>query len=162
MTFAMSSEPNSDILHRILQYCAKSEHCTQDVRQKLISWIVPDDEIEEILVRLRHEKFLDDNRYALSFVTEKWKLDHWGKEKIRNSLLSKGMDEETVQQVLETISEEEYLKGMDQLLNKKRNELKTVDPSSLVKRLMSFAISRGFEEEKVIQWLEANGFDLDL
>jgi regulatory protein len=119
----MISESNKAILKRIMPYCARAERCTRDVVQKLSSWNVPEDEVDRILEILRQEKFLDDDRYANSFVADKWKLDQWGRIKISNGLFQKGISESRIQNALDTIDPDQYISGMDILLSKKRDTI---------------------------------------
>lgn len=152
----MSTGTKSDFLKRAMRYCAGVEHCTQDVVLKLRSWKASEEEVDEIIKTLREQNFLDDTRYARAFVSDKWKLNLWGREKIRHGLLQKGIDASVIQNSLNTIDEEEYIKGLHQLLHKKRKELAQDDRFAETRKLVSFAASRGFEEELVFTWLESN------
>lgn len=150
----------SDFLNRIMQYCAENEKSTHDVLAKLKAWNVPSEEIDDILNKLCSEKFLDDTRYAKSYTSEKWNLDKWGKIKIRNSLEQKNIDENIIEDALATINDEEYVKGLHELLRNKLREVKSNDKANDAKRVMMFAASRGFEEELITEWLEKSGFEL--
>ncbi len=149
----------SDFLNRIKQYCAEAEKSTHDVLEKLETWNVPPEEIDDILLKLRSEKFLNDTRYVKSYVSEKWLLDKWGKIKIRNSLQQKKTGENIINEALTSIHDEEYEQGLHELLQKKLREVKSDDKPSDARRLMMFAQSRGFEEELIMDWLEKNGLD---
>ncbi|HEX5112803.1 MAG TPA: RecX family transcriptional regulator, partial [Saprospiraceae bacterium] len=74
------AKKEKNILRDIMQYCAKAEHCTQDVVSKLNAWKVDESEVESILEQLRNENFINDARYAKAYVNDKWKLDRWGKK----------------------------------------------------------------------------------
>ena len=157
----MTYEPKSAILKRIMPYCAKAERCTLDVVRKLASWDVPEEEIEMILETLRKEKFLDDVRYANSFVADKWRLDQWGRSKISNGLFQKGIPEQLIHQALDTIDMDQYISGMDNVLSKKRDSIRKETPVSQMKKILSFGVSRGFEEEYIWKWLEKEGLSFD-
>ena len=157
----MTYEPKSAILKRIMPYCAKAERCTLDVVRKLASWDVPEEEIEMILETLRKEKFLDDVRYANSFVADKWRLDQWGRSKISNGLFQKGIPELLIQHALDTIDMDQYISGMDNVLSKKRDSIRKETPVSQMKKILSFGVSRGFEEEYIWKWLEKEGLSFD-
>ena len=144
-----------------MQYCAQAERCSQDVVQKLTSWNTPEEIIEIILEKLREDKFLDDTRYANSYVADKWKLDQWGRNKIRNGLFQKGFGEIEILAALETIDQKEYIAGMQNLLAKKRDTIFQEPPISQMKKILSFGYSRGFEEELIWQWLEKEGLSFD-
>ena len=148
------AKKEKNILRDIMQYCAKAEHCSQDVIKKLSSWDVEEEEIELLLEKLRTEKFLDDARYAKAYVNDKWKLDHWGKKKIRHQLFLKNIDDRFVEKALDTIDEEEYKTELIKQLSKKENELNGLDRDQLITRLYNFGASRGFEEELIMQWIQ--------
>ena len=143
---------NTSFLQRIMKYCAEAERSTHDVLTKLISWGIPMDETEIILTKLGTEKFLDDRRYAFSYVKEKWNLDHWGKIKIENSLHQKNIDEKIIMEALATIDNEEYVKELYILLEKKWKEVGSGNAPDDARRILMFALSRGFEEELIRDW----------
>jgi regulatory protein len=148
------AKKEKNILRDIMQYCAKAEHCTQDVVFKLRSWNVEEEEVESILERLQSENFLNDARYAKAYVNDKWKLDHWGKKKIRHQLFLKNIDDKLLEGPLSAIDEEEYKSELASQLLKKESELPGNDPQQLVTKLYNFAVSRGFEEELIMQWIQ--------
>ena len=63
-------------------YCAMSEHCSDDVFRKLEQWGAPLAAYDSILGYLRKEKFVDDQRYAIAFVRDKYRFSQWGRIKI--------------------------------------------------------------------------------
>ena len=157
----MALNDSAQFLKRLMPWCAQAERCTQDVMKKLVSWEVPEEEIEEILEKLRTEKFLDDTRYANSFVADKWRLDQWGRVKIRNGLFQKGISEQLIQSALDTIDQEAYISVMENLLEKKRATIRKEPVITQMKKLLSFGAGRGFEEELIWQWLEKVGLHFD-
>ena len=146
-----------------MQYCAKAEHCTQDVVAKLKSWGVSGLESEEIIERLKKENFINDARYAKAYVNDKWKLDHWGKKKIRHQLQVKNIDDPLIEIPLDEINEAEYTHELATQLSRKEKELKLagwrrdIQPTA-VNRIYNFGVSRGFEEELILKWLESKGY----
>jgi len=145
---------DKNFMRDIMQYCAKTEHCTTDVIKKLKAWNVEEDEIELVLEKLRKEKFLDDARYTKAYVNDKWRLEHWGKKKIRHQLFLKNIDDRLVEKALDAIDEEEYKTELIKQLAKKEKELKGLDRDQLITRLYNFGASRGFEEELIMQWIQ--------
>jgi len=154
------AKSTTSLLQRITAYCAESERCTHDAVAKLKSWGASPEEIDDLLQKLYAGKFIDDKRFANSFVSEKWNLDRWGKIKIANSLEAKMIDENIIQNSLDTISDEDYIQGLNELLLKKSKEISASKSPGDARRLLSFALSRGFEEELVMEWLEGQGFEM--
>ncbi len=136
-----------------MQYCAKAEHCTQDVVTKLKTWEVNEIEIDTILEKLRLENFLNDARYAKAYINDKWKLDGWGKKKIRHQLFLKNIDEKFIEGPLASIDAEEYKAELNEQLLKKEREWTSLDQQQILTKLFNFAVSRGFEEELIMQWI---------
>ena len=143
-----------------MHYCATAERCSYDVVKKLAELDVPEEEVEDILEKLYLEKFVDNKRYANSFVNDKWKLDVWGKNKIRNGLFQKGISEALIQSAIDTIDYDAYVSGLENLLSKKREIIRKDTGINQMKKLLSFGVSRGFEEELIWQWLEKVGLSL--
>jgi regulatory protein len=146
----------SDFQQRIMKYCAEAERCSQDVLARLISWGMSPEEADIILTKLRTDKFLDDERYARSYVTEKWNLDKWGRIKIENALRQKKINDDLIADTINTIDDNEYLEALHEILRNKAREVKSENPSDDARRVMMYAQSRGFEEELVEAWIENN------
>ena len=157
----MTSSAHKEFLKRAMNYCALAERCTHDLVRKMSEWEVPEEEFESILERLKQEKFLDDDRYANSFVADKWKLDQWGRSKISNGLFHKGFGEQQIQRALDTIDQDEYVGIMESVLTRKRETIKKETPVQQMKKIISFGTSRGYEEELIWRWLEKEGLSFD-
>ena len=85
--------------------CARQERCSWDIRQKLKQWHVPSEDSEKIIDKLKANKFLDDERYALMFTRDKTKFNKWGPIKIAYALKSKKIPEEVIRKVLSEIQQ---------------------------------------------------------
>ncbi len=145
---------HTQVLSKIMKYCARTEHCTADVIRKLGEWEVGEKEAEEILQVLYQEKFVDDARYALNFVREKWNLYRWGKNKIRHHLEVKEIPDTLIDRSLASIAEDDYLEQLDTLMQARRREVSSADRQEVFRQLAAFAIGRGFEEDYVEAWID--------
>ena len=141
-------------LQRITAYCAEAEHCTQDVMQKLVAWGVEEDVAGDIMQRLYREKFVDDARYARSYIEEKWKLNRWGRIKMRHQLEAKGIAEALIDDALDVLSKDEYERGVREILDDKWKELKQKRDLSTLQKVAVFGAGRGIEEEYLTAWVE--------
>ena len=150
------SIPSTDFLQRLMKYCSEAERSTHDVFAKLVSWAITPEEGEIIIEKLRKENFLNDERYANSYVREKWNLDRWGKIKIAHALKQKNIDDRLAQKALSAIDEEEYQTQMNHALQKKWNEVQSGNLQDDLRKLMMYALNRGFEEELINDWIENN------
>ena len=146
----------TDFLNRIKYYCAKGERCTGDVITKLTEWNVSNEDIDHFIKLLQNENFLDETRYIRSYVSEKWNLNQWGRLKIEAGLKQKKVDDKLIATALKDIDEKDYLTRLHELLHKKYKDVKSENKNDDAKRVMMYAISKGYEEGFVEDWLIEN------
>ncbi|HNX87399.1 MAG TPA: regulatory protein RecX [Bacteroidales bacterium] len=151
----MVSEKHSpdEILPRIERYCAYQERCQWDVIKKLHFWKVPRSENEAILRHLEKEGFLDETRFARAFVRGKFTHNKWGRIKIRYELKGRRIPEPVIQTALREINEEEYLRTLKGLIERKRLEIKKEDDSLFREKILNFVTGKGFEAELAREWI---------
>ena len=142
-------------------YCAMSEHCTDDVCRKLEQWGVPLAEFDSILEHLKKEKFVDDRRYAIAFVRDKYRFNQWGRIKIAQSLRLKQIDSEDIKLAMEEVDEAEYLDILTSVIRRKLPAVKAVNDYERRGKLVRFAVGRGYEVEKILQCLNRIGYEDD-
>ena len=104
---------------------------------------------EEILLELIHEKYVDEERYARSFCSGKFKIKKWGRRKIIFELKKKRVSEVCIQKGLEEIDEGEYLYTLQQLLEKKRDLTKDTNQFILKKKMVDYVVRKGYESDLV-------------
>lgn len=138
-------------LARIQKICSIQEKCSFDVRRKLFDWSIEEKEVERIINCLVYDKFIDDNRFAKSFVREKFRINKWGRIKITYTLKQKRIPESTIVLALEEIEEEEYLQVLETELIKKKKSIKAKNQFDLKGKLLRFGQGKGFEIECVIR-----------
>ena len=88
------------VLDKMAKYCAYQERCVKDVREKLKTFDLPDEEKAKILDYLLDNRFVNDERFAKSFVRGKVNQSGWGLNKIRFHLMQKGFESNLVWEVL--------------------------------------------------------------
>ena len=136
-------------LQKAAAYCAQCERATSELIEKLQKWDTQNADIEKIIEKLKTEDFLNEQRYCIFFVKDKFNLNRWGKTKIAYMLSLKKIEKEVIYQALDTIDEEEYLSVLAELLKNKAKTVKATDKFQKEQKLYRFAISRGFETEAI-------------
>jgi len=132
-------------LERARKYCAYQERCHSEVRSKLIEWKIFGEELEQIIATLISENFLNEERYARAFVSGKFNINHWGRQKITYALKQRQVSDYSIRKGLEVIDEEEYQQLIRRLLERRMKEKKTQSPYQLTQYLMS----SGFEYNEI-------------
>jgi regulatory protein len=142
------------LLEKARKYCAFQERSIFDVKAKLSSWNVSESVVSEIILRLKKEDFINEDRYALAFATGKLRNNKWGRNKISYALMQKQIPDLTIQIALNSLDEDEYLKTLKAVLSSKKinddNEFRRNH------KLVKYAQQKGFQPELSWKVLKGN------
>lgn len=134
--------------------CAQAEHCQYEMTEKMRRWELPDEAQARVMQRLVAERYVDDERFARAFVKDKVRYNKWGRRKVEQALWQKRIDDDIRQRVLDEVDDEEYLSVLRPLLKQKRRTTKAASDYELNRKLMRFALSRGFTFDIIRQCIE--------
>ena len=151
-----------ELLHKAASYCSISEHCVSEVETKLDAWCVGCDDKSTIIKRLIEEDFINEKRFCIFFVKDKFRFNKWGTIKISFALKGKGINNALISEALNTIDDGEYEELLASILKTKLVGLKYEFEYEKQGKLFRFAQSRGFENnviEKVLRNLPQTPFD---
>lgn len=129
--------------------CARGEHSSGDMLQKMRLWGLADEAQARIMERLTKDRFVDDERFARAFVNDKIKYNQWGRRKIEQALWAKGVDRDVQQRVLDAVDDEEYIKVLRPLLRSKERSITARNEFERQMKLIRFAQSRGFSMAEI-------------
>ena len=136
-------------LQKLAALCSQSEHCTTEMKEKMTRWGIDEDAQQRVVEYLVANRYVDDRRYARSFVNDKLKYNKWGPRKIEQSLWMKHIDESIQREALDDVDNEEYISVLRPLLTSKRKTTKAETDYEMNQKLLRFAIGRGFTFEQV-------------
>ena len=146
-------------LQRLSALCASAEHCEYEMTEKMRKWEVEESDRERIMEYLRKAKFVDDERYARAFVKDKIKYNKWGRRKVEQGLWAKHIAEDIRQRVLDEVDESQYKSVLTDLLKSKRRSIKAANDYEMNRKLIKFALSRGFDYAIVRQCIDCEDYD---
>ncbi len=133
-------------LPKIKQYCAYQERCHAEVRDKLYSFGLHKNEVEEIISTLITENYLNEERFAIHFAGGKFRMKQWGKIKIKQALKYKQLSDYCIRKALKEIDAHEYEKTFQKLVQQKVKSLKSEKNIFIKKRkLQDFLLQKGYE-----------------
>ncbi|MEO6241003.1 MAG: regulatory protein RecX [Bacteroidia bacterium] len=130
-------------------WCAYQERSQQEVRDKIYSWGLHADEVENVIAELISKNFLNEERFAKAFAGGKFRIKKWGRVKIRMELKRKRVSEYCIKKGMAEIDEDDYRKTLKKLAEEKMNSLKERDSMKKNYKVMSFLASKGYESELV-------------
>ena len=138
-----------EILKAAQHFCVYRERSQQEVRDKLYSMGLHHNDVENILADLISKGFINEERFARSFAGGKFRINGWGKIKIRNALIQKKVSPKCIELGLAEIDEKDYSVLLKKILSQKLNT--GTEKNVLLKKNKAarFAMNRGFEPELV-------------
>lgn len=131
---------------KLEHFCAYQERCSHEVHKKIEQFDLSTEETEQLISELKENKYLDDERFARSYASGKFRLKAWGKIKIKSHLCSKFINNDLISIALEEIEQSEYLEKLQNLASKKWEELSS--EQNVWKRkqkLFRYLSSKGYE-----------------
>lgn len=134
---------------KMAQLCSCSEQCSADIKKKIAAYDIVEEVVEEIIARLKSEKYLDDDRYVHAYISDKIRLNKWGRIKMRYYLKAKRLPDAVIERGLNEIDAEQYKKVLLATMNEKAKKVKKENKYEQAAHVIRFAQSRGFEPELI-------------
>ena len=138
-------------IQKLEHYCAYQDRCHEEVIQKLRSMKMDQDEIDQIIVQLIADNFLNEERFACSYARGKHRIKHWGKIRIVNELKFRKISATLIKIALKEIDDSDYF-GMFETLAEKHWE--TISERNTMKKRKKFCdyfLRKGWETELIYQ-----------
>lgn len=140
-------------LKKAESYCAYQERSQQEVRNKIYSWGLHRNDVENIIISLISNNYLKEERFANAFTSGKFRMKKWGRNKIKAGLKNKKVSEPLIKKALSVIDDREYEKTLKEIIKSKSKKITEKNPIKKNYKIASYAISRGFEPELVWETL---------
>jgi regulatory protein len=145
-------------------YINRRERTESEVRGELERKGISAPIAETIVTRVREERLVDDRRFAGLFVTDKRELEHWGRERIRRGLLSRGIDRETSEWALDaaddTTADEKPETELDRAVALLRRRFPSPPQDRREReRALGVLLRKGYESSLALDALAAHGRD---
>ncbi len=132
---------------KAMKYCAYQERTQQEVRDKLYSYGLYPDAVEEVLTDLISEDFVNEERYAQSFARGKFRQNRWGRIKISRSLQQKQLSRYCVEKGLQEIDPEAYEETLLKLMSDKWATLAQEDSYARKHKTVRYVLGKGYEAD---------------
>ena len=148
----MEKQPTYSFLEakqKIESFCAYQERCDFDVRKKLYSWNLYTEDVDALIAHLISNNFLNEERYAEAFASGRFRMKKWGRIKIKQHLKQKQISDYSINKALNSISDEEYLETLKQLLESKSRSVKAKNDWDRKAKLVRYLSGKGYESELI-------------
>jgi regulatory protein len=141
-------------LQKAKHYCAYQERSHNEVREKLYSFKLHKNEVEQLLTQLIEEDYLNEERFAIAYAGGHFRTKQWGKEKIKYALKQKRVSDYCIRKALAEITTSDYTKTFFNVADKKLATLKSEKNIFIKKRkLRDYLQQKGFEIKLINDYL---------
>jgi len=143
-----------EIYDKIEYYCSYQDRCHKEVEQKLNSFFLIPEAKEKIIIHLIENKYIDEERFAKSFVRGKHNYKSWGKNRIIQELKFREISKRNIDIALKEIPNDVYLDNFHTLAEKNWNSIKEQKGPKKNKKFVDFLLRKGYESTLIYDKLQ--------
>lgn len=143
--FSRKTLTKDQALQKLRHYCAYQERSHQEVREKLYTLAVWKKDHDEIIATLIEGDYLNEERFAIAFAGGKFRINHWGRVKIKYELKQRQVSEYCIKKALKLIEQDDYSNMLRKLASEKYKSLKGEQYLIRRKKTMDYLIQKGYE-----------------
>jgi regulatory protein len=143
-----------EIQKKMEYYCAYQERCYKEVEEKLYSYAVTSSEKEAILTHLIEQNYINEERFAQSFVRGKHNYKLWGKNRIINELKFRNISSRIIEIALKELPETTYLSNFHSLAEKNWENNTERKGQKKNKKFVDFLLRKGYETHLIYDKLK--------
>jgi regulatory protein len=140
-------------LQKLRHYCAYQERSHMEVKEKLYSFGLRKQMVEESIAQLIEEDYLNEERFAIQFAGGKFRMKQWGRVKIIHALKQKQVSTYCINKAIKELDGEAYEKTLHKLAKQKWSSVKGEGVNLFVKmaKTTDYLLQKGYEPELVRQ-----------
>ena len=136
-------------MQKLRFYCRYQQRCQSEIKQKLFELGVNEKDHDELIGELIKENCLNDERFAVAFVSGRFKMKQWGRKKIQKGLKEKRVSDEIAQKALGQINQKEYIAILNKLAKERYALLKHEQHLVRKKKTMDYLMQKGYEVDLI-------------
>lgn len=136
-------------MQKLRFYCRYQQRCQSEIKQKLFELGIDKKDHDAFMGELIKENCLNDERFAVAFVSGRFRLKQWGRKKIQKGLKEKRVSDEIAQKALEQINEKEYRAILNKLAKERYASLKHEQYLVRKKKTMDYLMQKGYEVDLI-------------
>jgi len=143
-----------EALQKLMHFCAYRDRSQKEVEDKLNEMHMIDAAKEKIIIELMQEGFLNEERFARSFVRGKFRIKKWGRIKITQELKKRGISSPIIKIGLTEIKESDYRTTLFELAEKKLEKINEPNEYKRKGKLADHLMRKGYESSLVFDSIQ--------
>ncbi len=140
-----------EIKRKLENYCVYQDRCHKEVEQKMRDYNLIPEAREIILLHLMQHDFLNEERFSKSYARGKFNIKKYGKQRITRELKFRDISAYNIKTALKEIDENDYLKTILSIAEKKTNQIKESNFYKRKKKLVDFLLRKGYETSLIYE-----------
>jgi regulatory protein len=132
-------------------YCSYQERCHKEVEQKLKNMKMIPEARNIILLHLLQNNYLNEERFAKTFVRGKFRIKKWGRRRLTLELRKKDISKVNINLALGEIEKPEYIEVFNELSEKKAYSIRETNKLKKKRKLQDYLLYRGWETHLVYE-----------
>ena len=146
------SKDEKVILEKMRSYCMYQERSIQEVKKKLTCLQVISKTKSKIINHLIDNDYLNEVRFAKSFIQGKLRIKKWGRIKLNYELRTRGVKKFIIDEQINKISNDDYYDYFNEFSNNKINILKG-SKDQKKRSFINYFTYRGWENNLIYEKL---------
>jgi len=146
-----NSHTIEEALAKLQNFCGYQERCIKEVGQKLRDMGIDPGNSDTIIGRLQKDNYLNEERFAKSFVRGKFRVKKWGRNRLKAELKQRAIAINHITHALAQFSDDDYINAFNELAEKKCLSLRENDKNKKRKKLVDYLLYRGWESNMVYE-----------
>lgn len=146
----MAAEVDGKLQERLRRYCAMQDRSEVAFRRKARDLGLTTEQVEDLLEPFQNQGFLDDGRFAESYVRAHIRDKRWGPVKLAHGLREHGIAGATVGRLVGEVGDWVWQENLQNLLAQRPPAKDETDRA----RLLRWLLGKGYRTEQILQALD--------
>ena len=143
------SEDKAKLYNYAISVLSRGSKSEKELKLKLSDKGYDDESINTEIEKLKANKYINDDDYCKKFINDKINISKYGKRRIKEALINKGIDMELIEKNISYVSQDDEIKIAYALAEKKLKSLTDAEPIKKKMKISSFLLNKGFDYEIV-------------
>jgi len=137
--------------HVLERYCVYQERSFRAVETKLLAMDMISEARDVIVLHLLQHDFINEERYAKAYAGGKFRINKWGRLKIKRALQREGVSKANISIGLAEIEDSVYIQTLQDLALKKKRLIRATNTYEKKQKLMRFLQQKGYESNLIYE-----------
>lgn len=145
--------------NKTIKYIKTKLRSEFEIKKYISKLEINENDKTEILEKLKTEKLIDDKFYVKAYIHDRIELSNEGPNKIKESLLKEYIDENIINQELETIDKRQIKEKLEKLILKKLKTNHKYSGNMFKQKILNYFINLGYDKSDINEIIDKNQID---